>query len=107
MLNFSIYAGNVLRFGCADSVANQRFVRRVAFVLTLTMLTDPLDRVFTYSYDGRSAVTALAMPSGNAERFRYRPDGLLSHDSVDTSLGLAIRAAAFTHPRPPPLASPH
>ena len=63
----------------------------------LTTVTDPLDRAFTYSYDGRSAVSALAMPSGYTERFGYRPDGLLSSDSVVTSLGVPIRATAFTY----------
>jgi len=63
----------------------------------LTTVTDPLDRVFTYSHDGRGAVGALAMPSGYTERFWYGPDGLLSYDSVVTSLGVAIRAKAFTY----------
>jgi hypothetical protein len=48
----------------------------------LTTVTDLLGRDFTYAYDGRNAVTALAMPRNIENRWRYTLDGLVRRDSV-------------------------
>lgn len=57
----------------------------------LTSVTDMLGRDFTYGYDGRSAVTSLALPFEYTERFGYTLDGLLARDSVTNDAGVAIR----------------
>ena len=43
------------------------------------------------------SVTSLAMPLGYSERFRYTLDGLVSRDSVMSSIGTVFRAKAFTY----------